>query len=273
MNEYEVFASREKDGWAKAEKFDSYIDIFGPLSAHFAESLIALADVANKDVLDLCCGQGDMTRQLAERQARVTGLDFSPEGLRRARRRAPEAVLVEGDAQAMPFEDASFDIVLCNLGLLHVPDRQAALSEVRRVLRPGGLFGNSSWAAPAQNPAFGIVLGSVRPNIHPDYPPPPQPDVFEFGIAESAEAALESAGFEVESTTVSETAWSFRDPDRLFRIFADGTITVGMLIKSQPDANIAAMREAMAAAVQAEFGEGGGYRVPATALIVAARRI
>ena len=84
-------------------------------------------------------------------------------------------------------------------------------------------------------------------------------------------AALNTAGFTVEATTLSETAWTFQDPDRLFQILADGTITMGMLIKSQPKANIAAMRNAMAAAVQAESEAGEGYRIAVTALVVAAR--
>jgi ubiquinone/menaquinone biosynthesis C-methylase UbiE len=271
MGEFEVFASRERYGWAEAEKFDSYVDIFGPISARFARSLVNLTDVKDADVLDLCCGHGAMTAELIRCGARVTGLDFSPEGLSRARLQAPDASFVEGDAQSMEFEDDSFDVVLCNLGLLHVPDRQKALSEVRRVLRPDGLFGNSSWATPDDNPAFRTALTSIRPNIHPDSPPPAQPDIFEFGAVESATSTLETAGFTVESTALVEATWRFQDPNHLFHIFADGTITIGMLVKSQPESNVAAMRSAMAATVQAEFKDGDGYTVPATSLIVAAR--
>jgi SAM-dependent methyltransferase len=271
MSAFEVFASREREGWAQVARFDSYVDVFGPISARFGHSLVALTDLDNADVLDLCCGHGAMTAELCERGARVTGLDFSPEGLSRARVHAPDATLVEGDAQSMEFEDDTFDVVLCNLGLIHVPDRQKALSEVRRVLRPGGLFGNSSWASPDNNPAFRTALSSIRPNIHPDSPPPPQPDVFEFGAVESAQSALESAGFTIESTELAEAMWNFQDPNHLFHIFADATITIGMLVKSQPEANVTAMRSAMAAAVEAEFKDGDGYTVPATSLIVAAR--
>ena len=72
----------------------------------------------------------------------LTGLDLSPEMLARARRRAAElgrrVDLREGDAERLPFPDGSFDTVVCTLALCAVPDREAAIAEIDRVLRPGG---------------------------------------------------------------------------------------------------------------------------------------
>lgn len=72
----------------------------------------------------------------------ITGLDLSPAMLEIARQRAADlgrvATLVEGDAQALPFGDASFDTVVCTLGLGSIPDHRAAITEMHRVLRPGG---------------------------------------------------------------------------------------------------------------------------------------
>ncbi|CAL9526183.1 2-methoxy-6-polyprenyl-1,4-benzoquinol methylase, mitochondrial [Nocardiopsis dassonvillei] len=74
----------------------------------------------------------------------LTGLDLSPEMLSAARRRAAAlgrpVVLVEGDAQDMPFADRDFDTVLCALALCAIPDQRRALAEMHRVLRPGGLL-------------------------------------------------------------------------------------------------------------------------------------
>jgi demethylmenaquinone methyltransferase/2-methoxy-6-polyprenyl-1,4-benzoquinol methylase len=89
-------------------------------------------------VLDACCGTGDLAVAGARAGGRVTGLDFSEAMLKRARRKAPELEWVRGDVTAMPFDDGSFDAATVGFGIRNVPDLHAGLSELRRVLRPGG---------------------------------------------------------------------------------------------------------------------------------------
>ena len=124
----------------------------------------------------------------------------------------------------MPFKDASVDAVLCKLGLLHVPDRQAALSEVRCVLRSVGLFGSSNWAAADANPGFSLALTSIGLNSDPERPPSSQADFFGLCAVESAKATLRMVGFEVKPTALSEMAWSFEDAERLCHNFSDATV-------------------------------------------------
>jgi len=89
------------------------------------------------DALDLGCGDGALTTLL--RAERVTAADVSGVALARARGRAPGAKLVELEPDApLPLGDSSFDLVLCAETIEHVRDVQLLLSEVRRVLRPGG---------------------------------------------------------------------------------------------------------------------------------------
>ena len=93
-------------------------------------------------VLDACCGTGDLA--VAARKAgagHVVGLDFSERMLERARHKAPELEWVQGDVLALPFEDASFDAAVVGFGVRNVEDLEAALRELRRVLRPGGRLG------------------------------------------------------------------------------------------------------------------------------------
>jgi demethylmenaquinone methyltransferase/2-methoxy-6-polyprenyl-1,4-benzoquinol methylase len=90
------------------------------------------------DVLDSCCGTGDLAIEDARLGARVTGLDFSERMLERARRKAPEIEWVRGDALALPFADASFDAATVGFGVRNVADLEAGLRELARVLRPGG---------------------------------------------------------------------------------------------------------------------------------------
>lgn len=112
--------------------------------------LTARAVVSPGDrVLDACCGTGDLALAAEAEGGRVTGLDFSPRMLERARRKSEVIEWVQGDLLELPFGDASFDAVTVGFGVRHAEDLDAALRELRRVLRPGGRL---------------AVLDIVRPN-------------------------------------------------------------------------------------------------------------
>ena len=97
-------------------------------------------------VVDACCGTGDLALELARlvgRSGQVTGLDFSAEMLRRAERKSagPDAATIQwvrGDATAMPFGDSSFAAATIAFGLRNLPDPEAGLRELARIVRPGG---------------------------------------------------------------------------------------------------------------------------------------
>ena len=102
-----------------------------------AEAVVHRGD----EVLDACCGTGDLAIACARAGGRVTGLDFSERMLERARRKAPELEWVSGDLLALQFADASFDAATVGFGVRNVEDLDGALGELRRVLRPGGRVG------------------------------------------------------------------------------------------------------------------------------------
>jgi demethylmenaquinone methyltransferase/2-methoxy-6-polyprenyl-1,4-benzoquinol methylase len=102
-----------------------------------AESVVRSGD----DVLDACCGTGDLAIAAARAGGRVTGLDFSERMLERARTKAPELEWLSGDLLQLPFADASFDAATVGFGVRNVGDLEQALAELRRVLRPGGRLG------------------------------------------------------------------------------------------------------------------------------------
>jgi len=89
-------------------------------------------------VLDACCGTGDLAIAAERAGGRVTGLDFSEQMLVRARAKSDGVEWVLGDVTALPFDDASFDAVTVGFGIRNVPDLDAGLAELARVLRPGG---------------------------------------------------------------------------------------------------------------------------------------
>jgi len=113
------------------------------LHRRWKRRLVALAQLGpGQRALDVCCGTGDVALALARTGAQVTGLDFSPEMLAMARRRAKTSNapvdFVHGDALTLPFADASFDAVTISYGLRNLADFAAGLAEMTRVLRPGG---------------------------------------------------------------------------------------------------------------------------------------
>lgn len=130
-----------------------------------------------EDVLDVACGTGNATIPAATTGARTTGLDLTPELLEGARRRAADADVeiewIEGDAEALPFEDASFDVVLSTFGCMFAPDHQKAAAEMARVLRPGGRLGIAAWTPDGSIGRFFGALGAFTPPPPPGFQPPP----------------------------------------------------------------------------------------------------
>jgi ubiquinone/menaquinone biosynthesis C-methylase UbiE len=116
-----------------------------------AEDLAEALDILPGDrVLDVACGSGNGALAAARRAwGNTTGIDFVPALLERARERSTaerlEIELVEGDAEAVPFEDGSFDVVMSIFGSMFAPDQQRAASELLRVCRSGGRIGMGNW--------------------------------------------------------------------------------------------------------------------------------
>lgn len=130
------------------------------------ETLAALAKAGDR-ALDVACGDGMlMERLLARGAAEVTGIDMSSEELAAARARLGDrARLLEGRAQALPFEDASFDVVTCHMALMLMDAPDGVVAEVRRVLRPGGVFGAVVGSAPASDGTWIRIVQIFAPAL------------------------------------------------------------------------------------------------------------
>lgn len=120
-----------------------YEERFVPaLFLHWGPVVTAAAEVSPGDrVLDVACGTGALTRAVAKAagaEGRVTGLDPNPDMLDVARRLPGRIEWVEGSAEALPFDDARFDAVVSQFGMMFFDDKPKALAEMMRVLKPGG---------------------------------------------------------------------------------------------------------------------------------------
>jgi demethylmenaquinone methyltransferase/2-methoxy-6-polyprenyl-1,4-benzoquinol methylase len=155
-------------------------------------------------VLDGACGTGDLAlADLRAGAASVTGLDFSPRMLERARRKAPELDWVEGDLLALPFEDRFFDSATVGFGVRNVADLELALAELRRVLRPGGRLAILEITRPrgALRPFFSLWFDRIVPLVGRVLPGGGAyaylpASVARFPVAEELAALLGHAGFE-----------------------------------------------------------------------------
>jgi demethylmenaquinone methyltransferase/2-methoxy-6-polyprenyl-1,4-benzoquinol methylase len=157
---------------AIARRYDLLNDVqsFG-LHRRWKRRVIELAAVQpGNRALDLCCGTGDLALALARRGAEVTGVDFSPAMLEIAEARRRENFksqisnlkFMAGDAQQIPFPDASFDIVTVGYGLRNLASWEKGLDEMRRVARPGARLVVLDFGKPANALWRGIYFAHLK---------------------------------------------------------------------------------------------------------------
>ena len=141
-----AFKTRQKETWALGNFGE--VAVFTAIPAGH---LVRFAGIRpGQTLLDVACGTGVVAVTAGRLGARVTGLDLTPELLEQARdngRRAglAEAVWKEGDAESLPFPDASFDAVLSQFGHMFAPRPEQAVAEMLRVLKPGGRLAFATW--------------------------------------------------------------------------------------------------------------------------------
>lgn len=158
--------SRQRAMWASGD-----FAVIGTTLQIVGETLCESANLeSGARVLDVACGNGNAALAAARRWCRVTGLDYVPALLRRAGDRARaeglELALVEGDAEQLPFEDASFDAAVSTFGVMFAPDQERAARELMRVVRPSGTIALASWTP-------GGFIGEMLVSIRRHVPPPP----------------------------------------------------------------------------------------------------
>ena len=167
MDVFDSFKEAQKEGWAH----------FAPLEANTTASaarLVKRARIhAGQRVLDVACGTGVVSVTAARLGAHVTGLDLTPQLLERARENSRiagvEVEWIEGDAEKLPFPDATFDIVVSQFGHMFAPRPNVAIAEMLRVLKPGGTIAFSTW--PPDH-----FVGRMF-TLNASYMPPPPPGV------------------------------------------------------------------------------------------------
>ena len=166
--------ARHRAMWASGD-YPSMVETFLlPLGPRLVE---ACGIGPGMRVLDVAAGTGNASILAAQRGAPVTASDLTPELLEAGRRRAEAEGLefewAEGDAEHLPFDDGSFDIVMSSIGAMFAPHHQDVADELVRVCRPGGTIGLLSWTPEGMIGALFRTMGPFAPPPPPGAQPPP----------------------------------------------------------------------------------------------------
>jgi len=166
------FKEAQRQGWKH----------FAPLETRTTPAAARLVKFANaragQHVLDVACGTGVVAITAARIGAHVFGIDLTPELLKRAHENARIAKVEidfrEGDVEALPFDDARFDVVLSQFGHMFAPRADVAIAEMLRVLKPGGTIAFATWPPELLSGGIFRLVASYSPPPLVNVSPPPQ---------------------------------------------------------------------------------------------------
>ena len=210
-----------------------------------------------EDVLDVACGTGNAALRAAAAGGRVVGVDLTPELLVVAERQATDDGLdvewIEGDAEALPVADGSFDVVISTFGCMFAPRHDVTAHELARALRPGGRLAVTAWTPEGGVGDFFRTLGGFMP------PPPPfaQPPLL-WGTEDHVRGLFAGTGIELEFLRETATYPRFESMDDEIEFM---TSKFGPLLMARRmlepqgrwDELIAAMRSALERDTPAEY--------------------
>lgn len=260
----------QRYGWDLAA--DVYEELW---QAQLADAQAALlegaAPASGERVLDVACGTGLVTLAAAAcvgPTGRVIGVDISGKMIEAAklgaqRLRLANVEFARMDAEALALPDGGFDVVLCALGLMYMPDPGQALLEMRRVLRPGGRMALAVWGERAHcgwAPLFGIVDGEVASDVCPLF--------FRLGQGDALASLCRAAGLRVTAERRLMSTLDHVDADDACdAAFAGGPVALAW--SRLDDESRARVRIRYLAAIE-PWQAGAGYRIPAEFVVVAA---
>ena len=240
--------------------------------ARWAPDLVEAAGVRTGErALDVACGTGAVTRLLAERvgaTGKVTGLDINPGMLAAARLSAPSRNIewLEGSAVKMPLPDAAFDALVCQQGLQFFPERPAALSEMRRLLKRGGRLALSCWRSIEHTPGYHVLEQALARRIGPEKAALPP---FSFGDAEAIRGLIVGAGFREVKLRAEVKMLRFRSAEHLVRAVVGGAPSMMGALTGQGEGVLDAIIVEMTEATK-HYVDDEGWATPAVSRIVTA---
>jgi SAM-dependent methyltransferase len=235
---------------------------FGPVH----DQLVDLLRIGEGDrVLDIATGTGEVAVRAAARGAQVTGIDVAEPVLEKARRRADEAGAVVtldlGDIEYLPYEDACFDVLVSNFGLIFAPDHANVAAELARVACPGGRLGFTAWKP---NPKLGDLYRRFTED------PIEGREAYEWGREDHV---VDMLGDDFELEFEDGTLWlEAASGEEIWSLFSETAPPVRSLIRRLDAAGVEAFHRAFVELYEGYRTEEGGVRAPRRYLLVLGRR-
>jgi ubiquinone/menaquinone biosynthesis C-methylase UbiE len=244
------------------------------LAAAQARLMACAAPVPGESVLDVACGTGLVALAAAEavgREGKVVGVDLSEVMVHAARLHAMERELINVsflrmDAEKLGFADCGFDVAVCALGLMYMPDPQQALSEMSRVLRPGGRIGVAVWGERSRcgwSPVFPIVAAEVSSDVCPLF--------FQLGQDEALARLCAQTQLQKIETHRIATTLVYEDGDEACNAaFVGGPVALAWS-RFDRETRVRVRGRYLEAIGQWRHGEG--YRLPGEFVVVSATKV
>jgi SAM-dependent methyltransferase len=248
--------SRHPRDWAELQE--------GQLHGLYEAIVGGLAIGPSTRLLDVGCGSGLFCSLAAQGGADVAGIDASPQLLEIARERTPNGEFVHGDMEALPWPDASFDLVTGIASFSFTGNPARALHEAARVLRPGGRVVIGTWG-PADECEAGVIFALLAQLLPPEARNGPGP--LRLSLPGALEAFVAEGGLVLEGVEDVPCAWTYATHEVALRALMAG----GSAAAAIDHAGEAQTRTALTRALAPHADASGGYRLENVFRYVVAR--
>jgi len=267
-----TFKDLEHAGWLK--KAAAYDDWFAKITRQAIEPMLdaVTGEYEGARLLDICSGTGHLAGAAARRGAVAEGLDFADTMVALAKANYPDIPFTGGDAENLPYDDSSFDAMVCGFGHLHFADADQAIAEAHRVLVPGGRYGFTVWCGPGQGAGlFKLIVDAVKEHGTTDVDLPPAPPLFRFADPEESRSTMERLGFADVETRVLDLIWEPARAEDILDMIYKSIVRTPMLFERQAPEARERIHEAIVQNAE-EYRVNGMIRLPFPAALVTGTR-
>jgi SAM-dependent methyltransferase len=260
-----AFRAFEADAWNKLPA--PYEAFFGPLTARAIDPALAALELRpGARLLDVASGPGHVAGRAAQRGAVATGVDVAPAMVARAAATYPQARFVLAAAEELPFDAASFDAVTCAFGLGHFAEPQRVVTELARVMTPGGRLALAWWDEPDRTRLLGVFHDALACVAAPPPALPDGPPFFRYSSAPAIAQLLAGAGLVPEPVQQLSFVHRVASKQALWDGVLSASVRTAAAVRSQPPDIRRRIRDAFDALV-APYATDTGIDIPVSILI------